>query len=101
MNKEDEAVSFFRELFNSTFKTNPCIHRDLIIGITRISKESIFSDLSNLDVITTTFGEYATAFGFTEEELFQTHDGAGLDSEKEDVSDDDVPKCFYTVLYWG
>ncbi len=81
----DEAVSFFRGLFNSTFKTNPYIHRGLITGITRISKESIFSDLNNLDVITTTSDEYATAFGFTEEEVFQALDDAGLGSEKQGV----------------
>ncbi len=81
----DEAVSFLRGLFNSTFKTNPYIHRGLITGITRISKESIFSDLNNLDVITTTSDEYATAFGFTEEEVFQALDDAGLGSEKQGV----------------
>ncbi len=81
----DEAVSFLRGLFNSTFKTNPYIHRGLITGITRISKESIFSDLNNLDVITTTADEYATAFGFTEEEVFQALDDAGLGSEKQGV----------------
>ena len=81
----DEAVSFLRGLFNSTFKTNPYIHRGLITGITRISKESTFSDLNNLDVITTTSDEYATAFGFTEEEVFQALDDAGLGSEKQGV----------------
>ena len=67
----DEAVEFFRGFFNSTFKTNPYLKRGLITGITRISKESIFSDLNNLDVITTTSNEYATAFGFMEEEVFE------------------------------
>ncbi|MDE7478578.1 MAG: AAA family ATPase, partial [Lachnospiraceae bacterium] len=81
----DEAVEFFRGLFNSTFKTNPYLCRGLITGITRISKESIFSDLNNLDVITTTSNEYATAFGFTEEEVFQALDDAGLGSEKQGV----------------
>ena len=43
-------------------------------GITRVSKESIFSDLNNLKVVTTTSDEYATAFGFTEEEVFSSMD---------------------------
>jgi len=81
----DEAVEFFREFFNSTFKTNPHLYRGIITGITRISKESIFSDLNNLDVITTTSDEYASAFGFTEEEVFQALDGMGLGAEKQTV----------------
>lgn len=81
----DNAVEFFREFFNSTFKTNPYLERAMITGITRISKESIFSDLNNLDVITTTSDEYATAFGFTEEEVFQALDAVGLGAEKQGV----------------
>ena len=81
----DEAVEFFRGFFNSTFKTNPYLKRGLITGITRISKESIFSDLNNLDVITTTSNEYATAFGFLEEEVFAALDSAGLGTEKQEV----------------
>lgn len=88
----DEAVEFFREFFNSTFKTNPYLYRGIITGITRISmsrfashQESIFSDLNNLDVITTTSDEYATAFGFTEEEVFQALDDVGLGTEKQEV----------------
>ncbi|MDE7477565.1 MAG: ATP-binding protein [Lachnospiraceae bacterium] len=81
----DEAVEFFRGMFNSTFKTNPYLHRGLITGITRISKESIFSDLNNLDVITTTSDEYATSFGFTEKEVFHTLDCTGLGEEKQGV----------------
>ena len=62
----DELVAFTRSLFNSTFKTNPYMERAVMTGITRVSKESIFSDLNNLKVVTTTSDEYATAFGFTE-----------------------------------
>lgn len=61
----DEAVEFLRGFFNSTFMKNRNLYRGIITGITRISKESIFSDLNNLDVIATTSGAYATAFGFT------------------------------------
>lgn len=66
----EELVAFTRSLFNSTFKTNPWLERGLMTGITRVSKESIFSDLNNLEVVTTTSEKYATAFGFTEEEVF-------------------------------
>ena len=44
----EELVAFTRSLFNSTFKTNPYLERAIMTGITRVSKESIFSDLNNL-----------------------------------------------------
>ena len=81
----DELVSFTRSLFNSTFKTNPYLERGLMTGITRVSKESIFSDLNNLKVVTTTSNEYATSFGFTEEEVFVALEECGLREEKEEV----------------
>ena len=56
----DELVAFTRSLFNSTFKTNPYLERGIMTGITRVSKESIFSDLNNLKVVTTTSNEYAS-----------------------------------------
>lgn len=65
-----ELSGFLRGLFNSTFKTNPYMERGLMTGITRVSKESIFSDLNNLEVVTTTSKKYADCFGFTEEEVF-------------------------------
>ena len=83
----DEAVEFFRSFFNATFKTNPNLERGIITGITRISKESIFSDLNNPEVITTTSDKYASFFGFTEQEVFQALDEAGLGSEKQGVKD--------------
>ena len=83
----DEAVSFFRGFFNATFKTNPYMERGLITGITRVSKESIFSDLNNLEVITTTSEKYAAYFGFTEQEVFQALDNTGLSEEKQGVKD--------------
>ena len=66
----DEMTAFIRSLFNSTFKTNPYLERALMTGITRISKESVFSDLNNLEVVTTTSKKYTDCFGFTEEEVF-------------------------------
>ena len=81
----DELVAFTRSLFNSTFKTNPWLERGIMTGITRVSKESVFSDLNNLKVITTTSDEYATSFGFTEEEVFDALDLCGLSDKKEEV----------------
>ena len=81
----DELVSFTRSLFNSTFKTNPYLERALMTGIIRVSKESIFSDLNHLKVITTTSNEYATSFGFTEREVFDAVDMFGYTEKKGDV----------------
>jgi hypothetical protein len=79
----NEAVGFFRSLFNAAFKTNPYMDRAIITGITRVSKESIFSDLNNLSVVTTSSDVYATSFGFTEREVFDAMDEFGMDSKDE------------------
>ena len=81
----DELVAFTRSLFNSTFKTNPWLERAIMTGITRVSKESIFSDLNNPEVVTTTSDKYATCFGFTEDEVFAALDECGLSGQKEKV----------------
>ena len=91
----DELVSFTRSLFNSTFKTNPYLERAIMTGITRISKESIFSDLNNLKVVTTTSDKYATAFGFTEKEVFEALEEYGLLEEKDKV------KAWYNGFIFG
>ena len=83
----DELVALTRSLFNSTFKTNPYLERGIMTGITRVSKESIFSDLNNLVVVTTASNQYNTAFGFTEEEVFTALDEQGISDEKEKVKE--------------
>ena len=83
----DELVALTRSLFNSTFKTNPYLERGIMIGITRVSKESIFSDLNNLKVVTTTSREYATSFGFTEKEVFDALDEVNMSNEKAAVKE--------------
>ena len=81
----DEMVGYTRALFNSTFKTNPSMERGIMTGITRISRESVFSDLNNLTVITTTSSRYADSFGFTEEEVYAAlrEQGYGEKEQKE------------------
>lgn len=81
----DELVAFTRSLFNATFKTNPWWERGLMTGITSVSKESICSDLNNLEVVTTTSDRYETSFGFTEKEVFQALAECGLEQEQEKV----------------
>ena len=81
----EELVAFTRSMFNSAFKTNPWLERAIMTGITRVSRESMFSDLNNLKVVTTTSDEYATSFGFTEEEVFAALDECGCSEEKQQV----------------
>ena len=91
----EELVAFTRSLFNSTFKTNPYLERAIMTGITRVSKESIFSDLNNLVVVTTTSKQYESAFGFTEEEVFASLDEYGLSDKKTEV------KAWYDGFIFG
>lgn len=107
----DEMTGFIRSLFNSAFKTNPYLERAVMTGITafanskavfscecdlagprsgravstRVSRESVFSDLNNLNVITTTSDKYAECFGFTEEEVYAALDEYGMPEKKADV----------------
>ncbi len=81
----EDLVLFIRSLFNSTFKTNPYMERAIMTGITRVSKESVFSDLNNLVVVTTTSELYADSFGFTEREVFSALDEYGLSDRKQEV----------------
>ncbi|MCI8564117.1 MAG: AAA family ATPase [Lachnospiraceae bacterium] len=81
----EEASAFFKNFFVNTFKENEGMERGLITGITRISKESIFSELNNLKVVTTTSDKYASCFGFAEEEVFQALEDSGFGAHKEGV----------------
>ncbi len=81
----EELVSFIRNLFNATFKSNPYVERALLTGITRVSKESIFSDLNNLAAVTTTSTQYMDSFGFTEQEVWAVLEEYGLSGQKEKV----------------
>ena len=91
----DEMTAFIRSLFNSTFKTNPYLFRAVMTGITRISKESVFSDLNNLTVITTTSDAYGDCFGFTQQEVWNALEEYGLSAQKELV------KAWYDGFVFG
>lgn len=82
-----EMVEFIRGLFNSTFKTNPYLERAVMTGITRVSKESIFSDLNNLEVVTATSEKYEDSFGFTEQEVWEALQECGLYENRLAVKD--------------
>ncbi|MBO6307786.1 MAG: AAA family ATPase [Oribacterium sp.] len=81
----DELVGFMRNMFSATLKTNPYLGKALLTGITRVSRESLFSDLNNLKIVTVSSDKYADCFGFTEKEVFEALDSYGYSSEKEKV----------------
>lgn len=81
----EELVTFTRSLFNASFKTNPFLERALMTGITRVSRESVFSDLNNLVIITTTSQAYADSFGFTQEEVTEALKEYDLESKKQEI----------------
>ncbi len=91
----DDMAAFTRGLFNFTFKTNPYLERAVMTGITRVSRESIFSDSNNLKVVTTTSNKYADCFGFTEEEVFAALDEQGMSDRKNEV------KAWYDGFTFG
>ena len=83
----EKLMGFTRGIFNAAFKTNPWLDRAIMTGITRVSKESIFSDLNNLTVVTTTSRKYEDCFGFTQEEVVDALAEYGLEKEENDVRD--------------
>ena len=83
----DEMSAFMRSFMNSSFKTNPSLGRALMTGITRVSRESIFSDLNNLDVCTVTTPAHQTAFGFTQQEVDASLVEFGLQDKRDKVKE--------------
>lgn len=66
----EDMVGFMRKFFNLSLKSNAYLERALLTGITRVAKESMFSDFNQLSVHTVTSHKYSDCFGFTEQELF-------------------------------
>lgn len=65
----DEMVGFIRSLFESALKTNPYLEFAVITGCLRVSRESIFTGLNNLEIISITRNEYGEYFGFVQAEV--------------------------------
>ncbi len=81
-----DLAAFTRSMYNNAFKANSSLERGIMTGITKVSMESVFSDLNHLDVVTTTSDKYATAFGFTETEVFEALEQQGFgEEEKQEV----------------
>ncbi len=81
----EEMVSFIRSLFESSLKTNKCLNFAVITGCLRISKESIFTGLNHLKIISVLDRKYSENFGFTHEEVKDMIAYYGHESRYEDV----------------
>ncbi len=81
----DEMIDFIRSLFESALKTNPYLEKSVITGCLRISKESIFTGLNNLETDSVLHTRYGDAFGFTQEEVEELLAYYGLSEQLEEV----------------
>ena len=64
-----DMSDFIRSLFESALKTNSSLEFAVITGCLRISKESIFTGMNNLKMISILNEQYDEYFGFTEDEV--------------------------------
>ena len=83
----DEMVSFLRSLFESALKTNPALEFAVLTGCLRISKESIFTGLNNLEIISILNKSYDEYFGFTQKEVDKTLEYYELMNKRELIKD--------------
>ena len=83
----DEMVSLIRNLFGNALKTNDSLYFAVLTGCLRISKESIFTGLNNLNVMTMSDPYFCDSFGFTEDEVRELLDYYGLDNFRDTVRD--------------
>ena len=83
----DEIVSLIRNLLGNTLKTNDSLYFAVLTGCLRISKESIFTGLNNLNVMTISDPYFCDSFGFTEDEVTELLDYYGLDDFHDTVRD--------------
>ena len=81
----DRMVSLVRSLFESALKTNDYLEFAVVTGCLRISKESIFTGLNNLNVVSITNDTFAEHFGFTQEEVEKMLKDYGLEENLETV----------------
>ena len=76
----EKMVDFIRSLFESALKTNECLQFAVITGCLRISKESIFTGLNHLNIVSILDKKYSEHFGFTEAEVMQMMVYYGVES---------------------
>jgi hypothetical protein len=81
----EEMISFIRSLFESALKTNPYLEFSVITGCMRISKESLFTGLNNLKVVSILNKSYGEYYGFVQEEVDEMLDYYGVTKRREDL----------------
>ena len=81
----DQMIDFIRSLFESALKTNDALEFAIVTGCLRISKESIFTGLNNLEINSVLSNNYAEYFGFTGEEVEQMLKNYGLEEKLPEV----------------
>jgi len=81
----DEVVSFMRNLLSGAFKDNSFLYKGVITGILRVSKESIFSGLNNLDVYSILNYGFSDKFGFTQQETDRILEDFNLTDHSEGI----------------
>ncbi len=84
----EDMINLIRSVFESVLKTNDSLEFGVLTGCLRISKESIFTGLNNLNVYSITDNAFSQYFGFTEQEVKQLADYYGLSN------------CFDTIRTW-
>ncbi len=83
----NEAISFMRSIMGGAFKDNINLHKGVITGILRVSRESIFSDVNNIGVFSITRNKFAKNFGFNETEVKAFFEYFGMNVPFGDVAD--------------
>ena len=73
-----EGIDFMRGFLGSALKTNPSLYFAVLTGVTRVSKESIFSGLNNLKVCSVLSDAYCDIFGFTQQEAARLMEECGV-----------------------
>ena len=81
----DKMIDFIRSLFESALKTNPYLEKSVITGCLRISKESIFTGLNNLETDSVLHTRFGDSYGFTQEEVEELLAYYGLSEQLEEV----------------
>lgn len=75
----DQAIEFFRNFLSAGFKDNTHLFRGVLTGVLRVAKESIFSGLNNVAVHSILGHQFATSFGFTQDEVDKL--AVGMDAQ--------------------
>lgn len=81
----DRMVLFLRNMFEHALKTNDSLKFSVLTGCMRISKESIFTGLNNLKVLSIAEVQFDEAFGFTDQEVREMLEYYGLSEHYEEI----------------